>query len=92
MDDAIFKVPTPLMLEKSVTAMFVRGVANNRIDAYYKAKDAFGEIHILHKASAPENEFAFITEPMAVEEIDKKLAALADEGIKVTSKIRIGDL
>ena len=81
-----------LPAEKSVTAMFIRGVANNKIDAYYKAKDAFGDIHILHKASAPENEFAFIVEPMAVEDIESKLADLEKEGIKVTSKIRIGDL
>ena len=81
-----------LPAEKSVTAMFIRGVADNRIDAYYKAKDAFGDIHILHKASAPENEFAFIVEPTAVAEIDAKLADLAKEGVKVISKIRIGDL
>lgn len=81
-----------LPAEKSVTAMFIRGFANNKIDAYYKAKDAFGDIHILHKASAPENEFAFITEPMAVADIDAKLADLNKEGIKVISKIRIGDL
>lgn len=81
-----------LPAEKSVTAMFIRGVADNRIDAYYKAKDAFGDIHILHKASAPENEFAFITEPMAAADIDAKLADLNKEGIKVISKIRIGDL
>ena len=82
-----------LPAEKSVTAMFVRGVANNRIDAYYKAKDAFGDIHILHKASAPENEFAFIVEPMAIEDIDATLARLEEkEGIQVISKIRIGDL
>ena len=81
-----------LPADQSVTAMFIRGVANNKIDAYYKAKDAFGDIHILHKASAPENEFAFITEPMTVAEIDAKLAGLKAEGIKVTSKIRIGDL
>ena len=82
---------TVLPADQSVTAMFIRGVANNRIDAYYKAKDAFGDIHILHKASAPENEFAFITEPMKVADIDAKLAELANEGIKVISKIRIGD-
>ncbi len=81
-----------LPAEKSVTAMFIRGVANNRIDAYYKAKDAFGDIHILHKASAPENEFAFIVEPTTVAEIDEKLRALEKEGIQVISKIRIGDL
>ncbi|MBQ9514485.1 MAG: homoserine dehydrogenase, partial [Ruminococcus sp.] len=81
-----------LPAEKSVTAMFIRGVANNRIDAYYKAKDAFGDIHILHKASAPENEFAFIVEPTTVAEIDEKLGALEKEGIQVISKIRIGDL
>ena len=84
---------TVLPAEESVTAMFVRGVAKNVIDAYYKAKDAFGDIHILHKGNAPENEVAFITEPMALGVFKEKLAALEASGVlKSESTIRIGDL
>ena len=79
--------------DQSVTAMFVRGVAENNIDAYYKAKDLFGEIHIIHKGSAPENEVAFITEPMVLGEFREKLGELEASGaFKSESTIRIGDL
>ena len=79
--------------DESVTAMFVRGVAENNIDAYYKAKDLFGEIHIIHKGSAPENEVAFITEPMVLGEFSAKLDELEKSGaFKSESTIRIGDL
>ena len=79
--------------DQSVAAMFVRGVAENNIDAYYKAKDLFGEIHIIHKGSAPENEVAFITEPMVLGEFRSKLNELEDSGaFKAESTIRIGDL
>jgi len=82
-----------LPAERSVTAMFVRGVANNNIDAYYKAKDLFGDIHIIHKGSAPENEVAFITEPMPLGAFRSKLESLEENGIlKVESTIRVGDL
>lgn len=82
-----------LPAERSVTAMFVRGVAKNCIDAYYKAKDLFGDIHIIHKGSAPENEVAFITEPMALGAFRAKLASLEENGImQVESTIRVGDL
>ncbi len=81
-----------LPAEQSVTAMFVRALANNRPDAYNKAEALFGEIHLIHKALAPENEIAFITEPMTVAEIDEKLAQLEEQGVKVASRIRIGDL
>jgi homoserine dehydrogenase len=84
---------TVLPADQSVTAMFVRGVAKNVIDAYYKAKDAFGDIHILHKGNAPENEVAFITEPMALGVFKEKLASLEASGaLKSESTIRIGDL
>ena len=82
-----------LPAERSVTAMFVRGVANNNIDAYYKAKDLFGDIHIIHKGCAPENEVAFITEPMPLGAFRSKLGVLEENGIlKVESTIRVGDL
>jgi len=82
-----------LPADQSVTAMFVRGVAKNSIDAYYKANDLYGDIHILHKASAPENEVAFITEPMPLGDFKEKLARLESEGVLTAqSVIRIGDL
>ena len=78
--------------EESVTAMFVRAVADNRAEAYDRAGEIFGEIHFLGKGSAPENELAFITEPMPLSDFDAGIAKLERSGVKVASKIRIGDL
>ena len=83
---------TVIPAEESVTAMFVRAVADNRADAYDKAVEIFGEIHFLGKGSAPENEFAFITEPMPLKDFSAGIAQLELSGVKVASKIRIGDL
>ena len=60
--------------------------------AYFKAKEVFGDIHILEKASAPGNEIAFVTEPMSVKDFNDKIAQLESRDVKVESKIRIGDL
>ena len=60
--------------------------------AYFKAKEVFGDIHILEKDSAPGHEIAFVTEPMRMAEFTEKLAQLERTGVKVESKIRIGDL
>ena len=79
-----------LPYEKSVRAMYVRGEANDKTAAYNEAEKAFGEIHELAKDNAPENEIAFITEPLPYSEFRQKLAGL--DNIKVGSVIRIGDL
>lgn len=79
-----------LPYEKSVRAMYIRGVADDKTAAYDKANAVFGEIHILEKNNAPENEVAFITEPLSLEDFEAKSKEL--NGIKVESVIRIGDL
>lgn len=81
-----------LPAEESVTAMYFRAYAEDRAAAYTKAGEIFGDIHILEKDGAPEDELAFIIEPMTVKEINEKQAALESAGIAVKSKIRIGDL
>ena len=79
-----------LPYQESVRAMYLRGVADDKNAAYDKAKAVFGEIHVLTKDNAPANEFAFITEPMALSDFEAKKAAL--DGMNVESVIRIGDL
>lgn len=79
-----------LPFEKSVRAMYVRGVTDNREAAYDKAAAVFGDIHRLSKDNAPEGEIAFITEPLPYEEFESKLNELSE--IKAESVIRIGDL
>ena len=79
-----------LPYQESVRAMYLRGVADDKNAAYDKAKAVFGEIHVLTKDNAPANEFAFITEPMALSDFEAKKATL--DGMTVESVIRIGDL
>ena len=78
--------------EESVAAMYIRAKADDRAAAYDKAKEIFSEIHILEKPTAPEDELAFVTEPMTVKDFEAKLSELEANDIKVESKIRIGDL
>ena len=79
-----------LPYEQSERAMYVRGVADDKAAAYDKAKAVFGELHILTKDNAPENEVAFITEPMALSDFEAKKDTI--DGVKIESVIRIGDL
>lgn len=79
-----------LPFEKSVRAMYVRGVTDDREAAYDKAAAVFGDIHRLSRDNAPEGEIAFITEPLTYEEFESKLNELSE--IKAESVIRIGDL
>ncbi len=78
--------------EDSVAAMYVRVKANDKDEAYHKAEEVFGEIHLLKKPDAPSWELAFVTEPMTVREFDEKLRAFSSGDIEVCSRIRIGDL
>ena len=79
-----------LPCEKSVRAMYVRGVTDDKEAAYDRATAVFGDIHRLSRDSAPDNEIAFITEPLALSDFNEKLAKLSN--IKAESVIRIGDL
>ncbi len=79
-----------LPYRESVRAMYVRGVAEDKTAAYDEAKAVFGEIHVLNKDSAPADEVAFITEPLALSDFEAKKATLT--GMTIESVIRIGDL
>ena len=78
--------------KESVTAMYIRAIADDTADAYNKAKSLFSDIHILENSEARENEIAFVCEPMAYGEILNNIDTLNNSGIKVESAIRIGDL
>ncbi len=81
-----------LPAEKSVTAMYIRALSDDRAAAYDKTKAIFGDVHLLEKAGAPMTELAFITEPMPLYEIEQKAALLKSAGVSIASRIRIGDL
>ncbi len=73
----------------SVTAMYVRA---DGIDALAKAENIFGNVSTITKNDAPENEVAFVTEKMPFGEFSEKSKALENDGVKILSSIRIGDL
>ena len=73
----------------SVTAMYVRA---DGTDALAKAENIFGNVSTITKNDAPENEVAFVTEKMPYGEFSEKSKALENDGVKILSSIRIGDL
>ncbi len=73
----------------SVTAMYVRA---NGTDALAKAENIFGNVSTITKNDAPENEVAFVTEKMPYGEFSEKSKTLENDGVKILSSIRIGDL
>lgn len=73
----------------SVTAMYVRA---DGTDALAKAENIFGNVSTITKNDAPENEVAFVTEKMPFGEFSEKSKALENNGVKILSSIRIGDL
>lgn len=73
----------------SVTAMYVRA---DGTDALAKAENIFGNVSTITKNDAPENEVAFVTEKMPYGEFSEKSKVLENDGVKILSSIRIGDL
>ena len=72
--------------KESVTAMYVR---LKGADVASKVKETFGEVTVLCRENAPEDEFAFVTSEMPYGEFEEKLSSLDAE---VLGTIRIGDL
>ena len=83
---------TVLDYKESVTAMYIRVNTEDKDFAYDKAKELFGDIHVLENKEADKNEFAFVCEPLKYGEILKNIDALNDCSVNVCSAIRIGDL
>ena len=48
--------------------------------------------NVLVRSDAPESEFAFVTEPKSVMEINACCEAMKDQGVEVLSMIRLSDL
>ena len=69
--------------------MYVRA---NGTDALAKAENIFGNVSTITKNDAPENEVAFVTEKMPYGEFSEKSKVLENDGVKILSSIRIGDL
>ncbi len=76
----------------SVTAMYIRAYTDDKEAAYNKARELFSDIHVLSCTDAPENEIAFVCEPMVYSDILSNIDSLNNCGTAVQSAIRIGDL
>lgn len=70
-------------------ALYIRAVAENRAAALKKVKDLFGNITVLERENAPENEFAFVTDEEKECVLRQKLDSLTD--ITPCSVIRVAD-
>lgn len=70
-------------------ALYIRAVAENRAAALEKVKDLFGNITVLERENAPENEFAFVTDEEKECVLRQKLDSLTD--ITPCSVIRVAD-
>lgn len=77
---------------ESVTAMYVRAFASDISLASESAKEVFGSIKRLTRNNAENNEIAFVTKQMSVDEFNDKISALENKGVKIANTIRIGDL
>ena len=78
--------------EDSVISVYIRAAAENDHKGLRIAEKAFGKVKRLVRSDAPESEFAFVTEPKSVMEINACCEAMKDQGVEVLSMIRLSDL
>lgn len=78
---------------ESLTAVYMRMFAPDKSDAYNKVTELFGEISVLERASALENELACVTaSELKYGDILDNIDKLSAMGVEVVSTIRIGNL
>ena len=78
--------------EDSVISVYIRAMAENDHKGLEIAEKAFGAIRRLVRSDAPESEFAFVTEPKTVKEINACCETMKDQGVEILGMIRISDL
>ena len=78
--------------EDSVISVYIRAAAENDHKGLRIAEKAFGKVKRLVRSDTPESEFAFVTEPKSVMEINACCEAMKDQGVEVLSMIRLSDL
>ena len=78
--------------EDSVISVYIRAAAENDHKGLRIAEKAFGKVKRLVRSDAPESEFAFVTEPKSVMEINACCEAMKAQGVEVLSMIRLSDL
>ena len=73
----------------AVTALYVRGTADDKQAVIKALNDSIGAVHVLTRENAPENEIAFVTNPATEGELKEKINAIC--GLTVDSVIRVAD-
>ena len=71
------------------TALYVRARAQQKQQVISSAEKTFGEIKLLKRVGAPEDEFAFVTPVASERELRTKLETLL--GAEIISTIRVTD-
>lgn len=77
---------------ESESAMFLRLEAQDTVSALASVEEIFGTVTTLTIDNQKDNEIAVVTPVIIMETLDKSAQLLEEKGIKVLSKIRIGDL
>ncbi len=78
--------------EQTIFPVFIRTECADKAAAAKIAGDVFGDISVISRSGAPENELSFTVGEISVEDRAKAVVKLTDAGIKVLSEIRIADL
>lgn len=81
-----------LPYNESETSVYLRLSAEDKANTIAKAKEVFGDITVIEPKEDIANTVAVVTPILKIEDIESKASALESSGIKVLSKIRIGDL
>ena len=81
-----------LPYEESVCSMYVRASYSGGVDIKAEAEKAFGSVKMIARASSGENEAAFIAPEMTIREFSERSQSLEKAGVKIESRIRMGNL
>ncbi|MBQ3928691.1 MAG: homoserine dehydrogenase [Clostridia bacterium] len=77
--------------EKTSYAVYIKAECTDKQAALAQIQELFNDVHMIVRADAPENEIAFATGVMTVEEQQSAIRKLALTGVEVKAKIRIAD-
>lgn len=77
---------------ESEFSMYLRCVSKNNKNSVEKVKELIGDVKFINRNNQPDNEFAFITPVMNSVNIDETISVLAENGIEVIAKIRVGEV
>lgn len=81
-----------LPYEESVCPMYIRVTCQEGTDISAQVKSVFENAILINRQSDNKNEAAFVTEQMSVKRFNELADKLEESGVKIESRIRVGDL